>query len=269
MLCRPSGPRNLGTVVRVAANFAPVEVAVVSPIRRSLLLHPEFEQMSHGVEEVVSRIRVFDTLSEALADCTWSVGFSARIRNHRLTLPWSEVIPRCKAEDAGDCVVALVFGTEESGLARDETNQLMTLAHVATSDEHTSLNLGMVVGIVLYSLFEGESPEGFRNLGAPLTGQDRAYLKAHVAEALGDVARSDVARADIEASVERVLSHAEIETRDARAWHTIMRALGNKKSPVDYGLGQTARDARRDEALERARRRAPSEDAPADADRTE
>jgi tRNA C32,U32 (ribose-2'-O)-methylase TrmJ len=172
------------------------------------------------------------------------------------------------AEDTAGGGVALVFGTEESGLAREEADETMMLAHIATSSEHTSLNLGMAVGVVLYSLFGGESPGEFRNLGAPLKGGDRAYLKAHVRETLGGVARSDVARADIEASVERVFSHAELETRDARAWHTIMRALGNRKSPMDYGLGGSPRDARRDEALAKARRRPHADRTGPDADGT-
>ncbi|MBM3977689.1 MAG: hypothetical protein FJ299_11955 [Planctomycetes bacterium] len=37
-------------------------------------------------------------------------------------------------------------------------------------------------------------------------------------------------------SVERVSRRAVIETRDARAWHAILRALGNHKVPQDYGL---------------------------------
>lgn len=37
-------------------------------------------------------------------------------------------------------------------------------------------------------------------------------------------------------SVERVFRRAVVETRDARAWHAILRALGNHKVPRDYGL---------------------------------
>ena len=51
ILCRPEGPRNVGTILRVAANFGPTEITIVNPLRASLLIHPEFEQMSHGAEE--------------------------------------------------------------------------------------------------------------------------------------------------------------------------------------------------------------------------
>ena len=252
ILCRPSGPRNLGTVVRAAANFGPVEVAVVRPILPSLLIHPDFEQMSHGVEALVERVMVFDGLPEALADCHGSVGFSARPRHHRITLPWPEVLPRCQAIAASEHRLGLVFGTEESGLSGEEERCVQVLTHIATSAEHTSLNLGVAVSLVLQALFSGESPPEFQRIRAPLTGMDRAYLKAHVAETLADRATSSVASTDIKDSVERVFSHAEIETRDARSWHTIMRALGNKKTPLDYGLEGSPKEARRKAAIARA-----------------
>jgi TrmH family RNA methyltransferase len=252
ILCRPTGPRNLGTVVRAAANFGPVEVAVVRPILPSLLVHPDFEQMSHGVEELVDRVMVFDCLDDALADCHDSVGFSARPRHHRITLPWPEVLPRCLASSVGEHRLGLVFGTEESGLSGEEEACAQVLTHIATSSEHTSLNLSVAVSLVLYALFSGESPPEFERIRAPLTGMDRAYLKAHVAETLSDKATSTVAGTDIVASVERVFSHAEIETRDARSWHTIMRALGNRKTPLDYGLEGSPKEARRKAAIARA-----------------
>ncbi len=241
VLCRPMGPRNLGTVLRVAANFGPVEVGVVAPARPSLFVHPELRQMSHGVEEIAGRVLCFDTLSAALADCSLSIGFSARPRDHRITRPWPELQPRASAEDAAGERVALVFGNEESGLSREETAHLMCLAHIATTSVHTSLNLGMAVGIVLHSLFVGRTPRAFGRLGAPIRGHDRAYLIAHLKDGLGTAAGSDLARADLEASIERVFAHAEVETRDARAWHMLLRAMGNLKTPPDYGIAPVAK----------------------------
>jgi ribonuclease Z len=172
------GPRNLGTVVRVAANLGPVEVALVDPQKRSMLVHPEFEQMAHGAEEVAERVLVFDTLSEALADCTDSIGFTARSRDHRVVLAWDELQGGVlAASDADDQRVALVFGNEESGLSSAEADLVRVLAHLPTSGEHTSLNLGMTVGIVLFSLFRGETPDEMQSLGAPLVGSEREYLK--------------------------------------------------------------------------------------------
>ena len=56
-------------------------------------------------------------------------------------------------------------------------------------------------------------------------------------DALGERATSAPAARDIVAAVERTLALAPLETRDARAWHLLARALdGQKKAPQDYGL---------------------------------
>ena len=67
VLVGTAGPRNAGMVLRAVANFGPAELVFVAPARPSLLVHPEFDQMSHGVENVREWVRVVDGLEEALA----------------------------------------------------------------------------------------------------------------------------------------------------------------------------------------------------------
>jgi len=96
VLVRPGGPRNVGMIVRETANFGPCELVLVAPELPSLLVHPEFQQMSHGVPEARERCRVVATLEEALADCTFSVGFTARPQEGRPRHEW-----RAKRDELG------------------------------------------------------------------------------------------------------------------------------------------------------------------------
>ena len=80
---------------------------------------------------------------------------------------------------------------------------------------------------------------------------------------LADCAASESIRDEIRASVVRVFARAELETRDARAWHAVMRALGNRKTPQDYGLSPVEPGLRRQKALKRT----PVEDAEATEER--
>jgi len=252
VLVRTAGPRNAGAALRAVANFGPAELWFVAPERPSLLVHPEFEQMAHGVENVRRRIRVVARLEEALADCQRSWGFTARVRGARVRRDWLETCDEVRSADARGESVALVFGSEESGLTVEETDQLQELCFLATSTEHTSINLAMAVGIVLSSLFSSENAHGNEAVHL-VSGEDLAYLKAHLKAVLGgQVARGEAARRDIEAAVERVFSRAPIEGRDARAWHMMMRALGSERTPGDFGLGRTPKHRRRRRALERA-----------------
>ncbi len=237
VLCRPSGPRNVGTVVRALANFGPAELAIVAPQRKALLIHPEFEQMSHGVEDIVDRCRVFETLPEALADCTDSIGFTARTRHHRVIPEWSterEAISERAAREEER--VALVFGSEVNGLSNAETDLCRGLVHIETSSEHGSLNLGVAVALVLHGVFRPQGRPRVDTASEPLEGRDLEYLIANVRHVLVEAAWSENAKRDITTSVERILRRAGAEARDARAWHMAMRALGSEKKPKDFGL---------------------------------
>ena len=237
VLVRPQGPRNVGSVLRLAANFGPVELVVAGPTRPSLLLHPDFEQMAHGVPDIAAGVRVVETLEEAIADCTHCYGFTARARDHRELEDWraarSELVER--TADAGERV-ALVFGSEENGLTGDEIAPLQTLVRFPTADEHTSINLAMSVGVVLSTLHFADAPSARAEATTPLPVADRTFLLERLKDVFGGCAKSEPARRDIVASVERVFARAPLETRDARAWHLLVRAIGGDARPQDYGL---------------------------------
>ena len=261
VLVRTAGPRNAGMVMRAVANFGPAELWLVAPARASLLVHPEFVQMSHGVEAQRDSIRCVASLPEALADCTRSVGFTARARGHRTRSDWREAAAEWRERCADPAErVALVFGSEEHGLNGEETDKLGELCYLPTASEHTSINLAMSVGIVLSSLFVGRGTHVGESGARLADGEALEYLKRHLKDVLGgEVARGPAARADIEASIERIFSRAPVETRDARAWHKILRALGSTRTPPDYGLGAAPKRGRRRAALDRAKRRADPE----------
>lgn len=257
VLVRPSGPRNVGTVVRVCANFAPVELYLVAPERPSLLVHPEFEQMSHGVPNAAGRCNVVATLKEALADCTGSIGFTARTRGQRRREDWRDV-REATSQAANDTEqrLALVFGNEVTGLEAVDTDQLQSLVHIATSPEHSSLNLAMSVGIVLSDLFTSPRVKKRERPPKILSGEGREYLKAALKDAFGErVALTKAAREDILESIDRVFSRAPLEDRDARAWHLMARALGTRLTPKDLGLALHEKGGRRKTAQAKARAR--------------
>lgn len=244
VLVRTSGPRNAGSVMRAAANFGPVEYVLVAPQRPSILVHPDFTMMAHGVENVREKIRVLPSVAEALKDCTHSIAFTGRPRDGRLRSDWRELAPQIHplCDDPRERV-ALVFGSEADGLNTEELESCKIAAYLPTAAEHQSLNLAAAVTIVLYTLYSGEAVHK-RERGPRLASERQlAFLRAHLKEVMGGkVALSLAAKSDIEGSIERVFTRAPIEMRDARAWHMMMRALGSKLAPRDFGIGGPPRD---------------------------
>ena len=215
VLVRPEGPRNVGMVLRTATNFGSINVVLVDPRRPSMLKHPDFEQMSHGVANIEERVQIVDSLETALADCTHAVGFTARPRVQRPFHDWRvaapEVAEKCNAEDH---MVGLVFGNEVEGLAQVETDLCHELVHIRTSGEHTSLNLSMAVGIALYATFTDTGARAPRQAGNDAHGRRaRVSQSAHGGCVCGHCALGFGAQGHPRFDSPRDLDRA---TRDAR-----------------------------------------------------
>jgi TrmH family RNA methyltransferase len=254
VLVRPSGPRNVGMILRAAANFGPCEVFLVAPERPSLLVHLDFEQMSHGVEGARERCTIVATLPEALAEATHSIGFSARSRDKRRRIDWREAQTELveRANDPGE-KIALVFGNEVTGFVKEEAAQCAELVHIATTADHTSLNLAIAVSIVLSDLFVEPGFKKRERNRRSLSGEGRKFLGAAMSQLFGErVARTASAKRDILAMIERYAARAPLEDRDARAWHLILRALGSELTPKDIGIELHAKRGRRKAAVEKS-----------------
>ena len=117
-----------------------------------------------------------------------------------------------------------MFGNENDGLSTTETDLLRDLVRIPTSPEQPSINLGTAVALVLCELFDGEAaPDSRKN--RPLDGRERERLKDHLRDSLSPRIRGAAGQAALRRSIDRVFSRAPLETRDAQAWHKLLREL--------------------------------------------
>ncbi len=148
VLFEPQDPINIGAVVRAMKNMGVHDLRLVRPVKYDLT---RIEQIAHDTRDVVDRIRHFDTLDEALADCVRVAAFTGRRRASR----WAMHTPRTMAEDllgvVEDGPVALLFGREDHGLPGDAVDRAHTIVTIPTT-AHYSLNLAQAVLIGLYEL---------------------------------------------------------------------------------------------------------------------
>ena len=148
VLNRPQDPVNLAATVRVMKNFGFTDLRLVQPMAYDPW---RIEGVAHGTRDLVERIRHFDTLEEALADCVHVGAFGAKRRAHR----WPVTAPRAFAESAltkaPDGRVALLFGQEDHGLPNDAIDRAQVLVTIPTT-EHASLNLAQAVLVACYEL---------------------------------------------------------------------------------------------------------------------
>ena len=150
VLIGTSHPGNIGAVARAMHNMGLSDLALVAP--RCEVIHQESISRASGADHLLHNARVHAALDSAVADCTFTVGASARSR----TLPWPMVSPRELAErlptecQANNSRVALVFGREDSGLTNAELQRCNAHVHIPTNADFSSLNLAAAVQVVAY-----------------------------------------------------------------------------------------------------------------------
>jgi tRNA/rRNA methyltransferase len=112
---------------------------------------------------VLERARVVATLDDALAGTALTIGLSARARDLA-----GRVMSMRKA--AGEAIahaqrgdVALVFGTEMSGLTNDELARCSVAATIPANPDYGSLNLAAAVQVAAYELRVAALSDGVWN----------------------------------------------------------------------------------------------------------
>jgi TrmH family RNA methyltransferase len=155
VLVRARNPNNIGAVARAMHDFGFRHLRVVNEYA------VPFETARSAVDasEVLAEAAAFDSVASAVADCTLVVGTTAvgeRALQHPLyVLPEAggrigEELGRERGR------VALLFGSEKTGLSNDELSHCHWLLTVPMKDHedvrHPSMNLGQAVAVCLYEL---------------------------------------------------------------------------------------------------------------------
>ncbi|MFT6275930.1 MAG: tRNA (cytidine32/uridine32-2'-O)-methyltransferase [Halioglobus sp.] len=149
VLVNTSHPGNIGAAARAMKNMGLERLYLVAPRQ-----FPDEQANWRAVSaaDVVDGAVITDTLEEAIADCHYVVGTSARGRS----IPWPLSDPRQCAQrvdlssEKGE--VAVVFGREDRGLTNDELKLCNLHLNIPTSESYSSLNLAMAVQVVCYEL---------------------------------------------------------------------------------------------------------------------
>ena len=149
VLVRTRHPGNIGAAARAMLTMGLTRLVLVAPHR-----FPDAEAvaLATGATGILDAARVVPSLDEALAGCALAIGLSARPREYAgRVLALREAAEEAIAQTtAGD--VALVFGTEMSGLSNDELARCGIAATIPTSEEYASLNVAAAVQVAAYEL---------------------------------------------------------------------------------------------------------------------
>ena len=180
-------PGNIGACARAMKNMGITDLALVAPHH---FPHKEATARATGAVDVLENATVVDSLEEAIEDCVYVAGASARSRS----INWPSM-------DAHDCAarlmveshhgtVAAVFGPEQSGLSNDHLDHCHTLLTIPTDPGFSSLNLAMAVQVLTYELRAARiavKPEEYEPDGPLATSDELEHFYGHLEQVLTDV----------------------------------------------------------------------------------
>ena len=232
VLVRARNPNNIGAVARAMHDFGFRHLRVVNEYA------VPFESARSAVDasEVLAGASAFQSVADALSDCTLVVGTTAvgeRALQHplRVLQDGAEIINKELAREGGR--VALLFGSEKTGLSNDELSHchwLLTIPMERYEEvRHPSMNLGQAVAVCLYELVRsGEVAtvpvsQGDLAIAEAAEVQRLTALLTEVLEETGYTKRHP-ANCD-EGQIRRLVLRMGVAASDVPVWMGILRQI--------------------------------------------
>lgn len=187
VLSHTTHPGNIGSVARAMKTMGLTHLALVNPLH---FPDPMATSLACGAVDILEHASVFSSLDDALKDTAHIVGLSARRRELTVPLQLPRVLAPVLLQHAEQGEhIALLFGTEASGLSNEEIRHCNYIISIPANPAYSSLNLSQAVQVIAYEL-RTQCDVTLDNLNEthPLaTHQEIERFYAHLEQALTDI----------------------------------------------------------------------------------
>lgn len=146
VLVRPQLGENIGKAARAMLNFGLTEMRLVRP--RDGWPNPSAGPSASGADIVLEKAEVFDSVQDAIADC--SMVFASTVRRRDLVMPVLRPEEMAARIVASASRTAILFGAERSGLETEEVALANMIVTVPINPDFGSLNLAQAVILLAY-----------------------------------------------------------------------------------------------------------------------
>ena len=227
VLVATRNPLNIGAVARAMSNFGFSSLRLVNPYQ------PSFREARSavGAAELLASAAEFRSVAGAVADCSLIVGTSA-LHNREAQHPVHPLPAAAPliADHLRKGRVALLFGSEKTGLSNDDLTRCHWLLHIPAQEDHPSMNLGQAAAVCLYEISRHigvtHSQTSQPDQPTPATAEEVDRLAAVWFETLftsGYVKPG--AGAITEEKLRRMVRRMNLSTPDTEVWMGMLRQV--------------------------------------------
>jgi tRNA/rRNA methyltransferase len=153
ILVEPQLGENIGMAARAMGNFGLTRLRIVNP--RDGWPNVHARRAASGADHIVDHVELFDTIEQAVADCTLLFATTARAHDQAKPVVAPETAARQIAADiAGGGKVGILFGRERYGLQNEEVALADRIITFPVNPGFASLNLAQAVLLIGYEWFK-------------------------------------------------------------------------------------------------------------------
>jgi tRNA/rRNA methyltransferase len=241
VLVEPQLGENIGAAARAMANFGLSRLRLVKPVQG--WPNERAKVMAAGADRILESAELYDSMSQAIADCSFVLATTARTHDQAKPVvsaeqAAAEIAPRI----AGGETVAVVFGRERNGLENHEVGLADRILTLPVNPAFASLNLAQAVVIVAYEWFK-------RSIGElPFTGTQksppapRQQFEAFFGDLERELEKAEFFRPEEKRNVMRVnlrniFLRLDLTQQDLRTLHGVVTAIVfGRKGPARGGV---------------------------------
>ena len=178
-------PGNIGAAARAMKTMGLSRLYLINPRH---FPDPQATAMAAGADDILDAAVVCGSVDEALQGVVFTVAMTARLRDISVAVKTPrEAVPQVLQETQSG-PVALLFGTEMSGLTNEEMGKAQLGVNIPANPEFSSLNVASAVQLMAYELnvaaadFRPVQPEI-----APASHERLEGLYAHLERTLREI----------------------------------------------------------------------------------
>lgn len=155
VMTEPSHPGNVGSAARAIKTMGFGDLVLVAPKVADISTQPEAISLASGASDILGNTLILNSLDEALAPVTLAFALTARPRD--LGPPACDIrqaaeLGRDHLLEHPDARVAIVVGTERSGLTNEQIGLCHRVCHIPANPEYSSLNVSQAMQLAAWEL---------------------------------------------------------------------------------------------------------------------
>src|ERR1700735_4165345 len=243
ILVEPQLGENIGMAARARGNFVLTRLRIVNP--RDGWPNVHARRAASGADHILDQVELFDTVEQAVADCT--LLFATTARAHDQAKP--VVAPEGAAREivvqieAGTGEVGIMFGRERYGLQNEEVALANRIVTFPVNPGFASLNLAQAVLLMGYEWFklatEGALPFAMPERSEPASQHQMQAFFDNLVRELDKVEflRPAEKRETMLVNLRNIFTRMDPTKQDMHTLHGVVMAIAEgRKGPAKGGV---------------------------------